>query len=75
VGDAIKHGLLPKHSKVSQKERDALLEQFQVRPQDLPKILKTDAAIAHLDCAEGDIIKIVRESKTAGESVFYRTVI
>jgi DNA-directed RNA polymerase subunit H len=40
----------------------------------LPKILKTDAAIRELDAKPGDVIKVVRVSPTAGESVFYRVV-
>jgi DNA-directed RNA polymerase subunit H len=69
------HVLVPKHSKLSQKERQELFEQYKISLKELPKISTRDPAIRHLDAAEGDVIKIVRKSPTAGETVFYRGVI
>ena len=69
-----KHNLTPKHVKVSEKEKSSLLEKYNVTPKELPKILKTDAAIRELDAKPGDVIKITRISPTAGESIFYRVV-
>ena len=70
-----KHILTPKHYKINDKDKAHLLEKYNVTPKELPKILKTDAAMRELDAKIGDIIKIVRKSPTAGESVFYRVVI
>ena len=70
-----KHILTPKHYKISDKDKAQLLEKYHVTSKELPKILKTDAATRELDAKTGDIIKIVRKSPTAGESVFYRVVI
>ena len=72
---AIKHALIPKHSKLSEKDKKKLFEEYNVGYKELPKILKTDPAIAHLDVKSGDIIKIERNSQTAGKSIFYRGVI
>lgn len=69
------HQLVVKHTKVSDSERDKLLKRYNVNPNSLPKILKTDSAIAHLDIKAGDIIKIERKSQTAGVAYYYRTVI
>ena len=69
-----KHTLTPKHLKISEKEKAQLLEKYHVTSKELPKILKTDSAIKELDAKPSDIIKIVRKSSTAGESVFYRVV-
>ena len=69
-----KHILTPKHAKISEKEKAQLLEKYNVTPKELPKIIKTDAAIKELDAKPGDIIKIIRKSPTAGESIFYRVV-
>ncbi|RME53320.1 DNA-directed RNA polymerase subunit H [Candidatus Woesearchaeota archaeon] len=69
------HVLVPKHEKISEAEKKKVLEEHNITVHDLPKILRSDPAIAHLDCKEGDVIRIRRKSLTAGESVFYRGVI
>lgn len=70
-----KHVLIPKHSKVSEAEKKKVLEKYNISLSELPKIPKTDAAIASLDAKAGDVIKILRSSPTANESVFYRVVV
>ena len=69
-----KHILTPKHAKLSEREKAQLLEKYHVTSKELPKILKTDAALRELDAKSGDVIKIPRKSQTAGESIFYRVV-
>ena len=70
-----KHVLVPEHSKLNDKEIKNLLERYHISLKELPKISKKDPAIAHLNPKEGDVIKVTRASKTAGESLFYRGVI
>jgi DNA-directed RNA polymerase subunit H (RpoH/RPB5) len=69
-----KHILTPKHQKLSEKDKAQLLERYNVTSKELPKIVKTDAAIASLGLKTGDIVKITRSSATAGQSFFYRVV-
>ncbi|MAG91174.1 DNA-directed RNA polymerase subunit H [Candidatus Woesearchaeota archaeon] len=69
-----KHILTPKHSKLGEREKGQLLEKYHVTSKEMPKILKTDSAIKQLGTKSGDVIKIIRKSPTAGESVFYRVV-
>ena len=69
-----KHTLTPKHSKLGEREKAQLLEKYHVTSKELPKIQKTDAALRELDAKPGDIVKIIRKSPTAGQSVFYRVV-
>ena len=69
-----KHVLVPKHAKLSEKEKDELFKRYNITLRELPKILKDDPALASLDVKPGDVIKITRKSPTAGESVFYRGV-
>ena len=69
-----KHILTPKHLKLSEKEKNLLLEKYLVTSKELPKIIKTDAALRELDAKVGDAIKITRKIPTAGEAVFYRVV-
>lgn len=72
---ADKHILIPKHSKLSDAQKEKLLEKYNISINDLPKILKTDPAIISLDAKPGEIIKITRNSQTAGEAVFYRVIV
>jgi DNA-directed RNA polymerase subunit H len=51
------------------------LEKYHITLKELPKISKKDPAIGHLNVKEGDVVKVVRESPTAGEAIFYRGVI
>ncbi len=69
------HIFVPKHSKISEKERKELLEIYHIDAEHLPKIFTDDPAIQDLEVKAGDIVKIVRKSPTAGEIAFYRNVI
>lgn len=69
-----KHILVPKHMKLSEKEKEELFKRYNITLKELPQILKEDPAIANLDLKPGDVIKIIRKSQTSGESIFYRGV-
>ena len=69
------HSLVPKHSKLNDKEKKELLEKYNITQKELPRILKKDAGIKDLNIKVGDIVKIIRKSPTAGTAVFYRVVI
>ncbi len=73
--DIKKHILVPKHLKLSEKEKTNLLEKYDISIKQLPKILKQDPAIQGLNAKLGDIIKVIRQSPTAKEAIFYREVI
>ncbi|MEM4152584.1 MAG: DNA-directed RNA polymerase subunit RpoH/Rpb5 C-terminal domain-containing protein [Candidatus Pacearchaeota archaeon] len=67
------HVLQPKHTKLKPEESKALLEKFNITPQQLPKIRKKDPALPE-DAKVGDIIKIERKTKT-GKVFYYRLVV
>ena len=73
--DMTKHVLVPKHTLVSESEKKQITDSLNLSGKELPKILKTDPVIAELKTKDGDVIKITRQSVTAGEIVFYRRVI
>ena len=73
--DVRNHVLVAKHEKLAAADKKELFSKYGITVEELPKILISDAAIAHLDCKVGDIVKITRPSITAGESVFYRGVV
>lgn len=72
--DVSKHVLVPKHAKVGEKELKEVLDKFGIEVENLPRIFLKDPALESLDVKEGDVVKIIRKSATAGEAVFYRRV-
>jgi len=72
--DISKHILVPKHQKVSAEERQKVFETFNVTMREMPKISRKDPALRELTVKPGDLIKITRQSPTAGEFEFYRVV-
>lgn len=70
-----KHVLVPKHMLMSETEKKRITDELKLTGKELPKILKTDPAILDLKAKDGDVIKITRQSPTAGEISFYRRVI
>jgi DNA-directed RNA polymerase subunit H len=73
--EKIEHELIPEHSKLSEKEAKDILKKYHVTIREMPKIIVSDPAISHLDVKEGDVIKIKRNSRTAGEMTFFRAVV
>ncbi|WP_290900945.1 DNA-directed RNA polymerase subunit H [Ferroglobus sp.] len=69
------HILVPKHELLSKEEAEELLKILGVRKEDLPKIRADDPIAKEIGAKPGDIVRIIRESKTAGRSVVYRLVI
>ena len=69
------HYLVPKQTKLTDTEAKKFLEKYNITVKELPKILVTDPALDNLDVQPGDIIKIDRNSETAGKTTYYRGVI
>jgi DNA-directed RNA polymerase subunit H len=73
--DVRDHRAVPEHSKMNEDEVEELLQKFDAEKDDLPKIERTDAALKQMDVEVGDVIKIKRDSPTAGKTTYYRRVI
>ena len=69
------HALVPKHEILTKKGSKELLEKYKASKDALPKIIAADPIIKAIGAKKGDIIKITRESMTAGEAMYYRVVI
>ena len=69
------HVYSPKHEIMTKNDAKKILEQFNCKPTELPLIFVTDPAIIGLGVKPGDMIKITRNSGTAGESFYYRYVV
>ncbi|SIQ75161.1 DNA-directed RNA polymerase, subunit H [Haladaptatus litoreus] len=72
--DVSQHKMVPEHSIVDEGELDDVLEEYEIKSTDLPKIKRTDPALPD-DAEIGDVIKIVRDSRTTDRAVVYRLVV
>jgi DNA-directed RNA polymerase subunit H len=72
--DVSQHELVPDHVLLDDDEIDEVLAEYDVKRTNLPKIKRTDPALP--DEAEvGNVVKIVRNSRTTEEAVVYRLVV
>jgi DNA-directed RNA polymerase subunit H len=69
------HYLVPSHEILAKEEAKELLEKYHVEPHHLPRIKASDSAVFLIGAKPGDIVKITRESSTAGVHVTYRHVV
>lgn len=72
--DVSQHKMVPEHSIVDSNELDEVLTEYDIKSTDLPKIKRTDPALPD-DAEVGDVIKIVRDSRTTESAVVYRLVV
>lgn len=73
--DIEKHELVPEHELLDEDEVEQLLEDYEVSKQQLPKIERNDAMAKRLNAEVGDVVKITRDSPTAGTTTYYRLVV
>jgi DNA-directed RNA polymerase subunit H len=69
------HILVPKHEILTEEEAEVLLKILGVSREQLPKIKADDPIAKEIGAKPGDIVRIIRESPTAGKSIAYRLVI
>jgi DNA-directed RNA polymerase subunit H len=68
------HTLVPEHTVLDESEVEEVMAEYDVERVNLPKIRKSDPALP--DEAEiGDVIEVVRDSRTTDTAVVYRLVI
>ena len=73
--DIFEHALVPLHEVLTEEERKEVLAQYRVQPHQLPWIVVSDPAVKAIGGKPGDIVRITRESPTAGRYISYRYVI
>ncbi len=69
------HILVPEHILLSDEEAEEVLKTLGVSKEQLPKIRADDPVAKEIGAKPGQIVKIIRESPTAGRSIAYRLVI
>jgi DNA-directed RNA polymerase subunit H len=70
-----KHTLVPKHEILTLEEKEELLAKYGIRPYQLPRMRASDPGAIAIGAGPGDIVRIIRESHTAGEYIGYRYVV
>ncbi len=73
--DVSKHVLVPRHTVLSEKEKDKLLKGYGITLDNLPSIALSDPAIATLGPSVDDVVRVERQSPTAKVHHYYRRVI
>lgn len=73
--DIFDHYLVPKHEIAHPEDYNQVLEKYNIKKDGLPKIRISDPAIRAIGGKAGDVIKVTRDSKTAGKIIIYRIVV
>lgn len=69
------HEFVSKHELLNLEEKEKFLQEKKVKGYQLPRINATDPAIIAVGGNPGDIVRVIRNSKTAGRYVSYRYVV
>ncbi|MFP4626547.1 MAG: DNA-directed RNA polymerase subunit H [Natronomonas sp.] len=72
--DVSQHKLVPEHTVLDEDEVEDVLAEYDINRTDLPKITRRDPALPD-DASVGDVIEIVRDSRTTERAIIYRLVI
>ena len=73
--DVRRHVHVPKHEILSAEQAKEVLGQFKVTPNKLPLIKVSDPVVKAIEAKPGQILRITRDSPTAGKAIVYRYVV
>jgi DNA-directed RNA polymerase subunit H len=69
------HKMVPNHEIIDENDLITILSEYKIEKEQMPKIRVTDPTAVYIKAKVGDVIRITRESHTAGKAIFYRLVI
>lgn len=73
--NTLNHELVPFHEVVDENDVAPLLQQYGIVKEQLPKIRDDDPAARVIEAKPGQVVRITRESPTAGRHTAYRLVV
>jgi DNA-directed RNA polymerase subunit H len=73
--DLFNHALVPRHVILSEEETAELIKKFRIKLYQMPHVKSSDPAARVIGAKPGSVLKVIRNSQTAGEAVSYRFVI
>jgi len=69
------HELVPDHTLLEDDDEiEEMLDEYNIKRTDLPKIKRTDPAVPD-EAETGDVIRVERDSRTTDTAVVYRLVV
>lgn len=71
----VEYVAFPKHELLSEEESKSVLEEYNVKKKEMPKILSGDPASRYFNAKPNQIFRIIRPSEITGVAVSYRYVI
>jgi len=72
--DVSQHELVPEHEVADEDALDRVFDEYGIDRTDLPRIRERDPALPD-EAAEGDVVRITRDSRTTDQAVVYRLVV
>jgi DNA-directed RNA polymerase subunit H len=73
--NVLEHVMVPDHKIMTEDEVNGLLSSYAITTEQLPKIYHDDPAVKTIGAKPGEVIRIIRDSHTAGRAESYRLVI
>lgn len=73
--NVLNHELVPHHEVLSPEDAAVVFERYQIVKEQLPKLKSSDPAARVVGAKAGQVVKITRNSPTAGRAVAYRLVV
>jgi DNA-directed RNA polymerase subunit H (RpoH/RPB5) len=73
--DLFHHETVPNHIIAKNEEIELVLNHYGISKPQLPRILREDPAVKVLGAKAGQVIRVERESPTAGTTYYYRLVV
>ncbi|KAL6905651.1 hypothetical protein ACP4OV_003252 [Aristida adscensionis] len=70
-----KHVLKPKHEVLTDEEKAKLLQQYNVKDSQLPRMLENDAVARYYGLGKGTVLKVTYDSELTGNHVTYRCIL